>query len=193
MGRPRLPRDPDVRKTVAAQKLVRRKISHQHRLFLEFLEQRLLLSQDVWTGGGDGKTWQDGHNWSLSAAPGSGDTALINVSNGLTITYNGTSSIESVTDNASLDITGGTLTVTSGTSQVSGAFTIGSNATILASGAGTTFTATGAATINGSNVFASGGALIAFPTVTTLSRPDRLQRLDPGQRHQWAQRNRNSE
>ena len=149
----------------------RRKTGFLRRLMMERLEQRMLLAQDMWTGGGDGKTWQDGQNWSLGAEPGSGDTASITVGGGLTITYNGTSSIESVTDNSAIDITGGSLTVTSGVSQVSGAFTVGSNATLSASGGGTTFTATGAATINGANIYASGGALVAFPTVTALSTP----------------------
>ena len=39
----------------------------------------------------------------------------------LTILYNGTHLILSVTDNAAIDITGGSLEVTSGASQVSGA------------------------------------------------------------------------
>ena len=48
----------------------RRKTGSYRRLMMEFLEQRLLLAQDMWTGAGDGKTWQDGQNWSLGAAPG---------------------------------------------------------------------------------------------------------------------------
>ena len=138
---------------------------------MQVLEQRLLLSQDVWTGGGDGKTWQDASNWSENAVPGSSDDVTINVGTGLTIDYNGTSSIQNIVDNAALDITGGSLTVTSGTSQVSGSLTVGAGATLSASGSGTTFTASGATTIDGSNLYASGGALLAFPTVTSLSNP----------------------
>ena len=57
--------------------LVRGKIARPRRLLMEFLEQRLLMAQDVWTGAGDGKSWQDGSNWSLNAAPGASDSALI--------------------------------------------------------------------------------------------------------------------
>ena len=136
---------------------------------MEFLEQRLLLAQDFWTGGGDGKTWQDGNNWSTKAAPGSSDSATINVANGLTITYDGTSSIQNLTDNAAIDIAGGSLTFTSGTSQVGGSLTVGGGATLSASGAGTTFTATGPTSIDGAILYASGGAVVAFPTVNALS------------------------
>src|SRR4051794_37777211 len=78
---------------------------------LEVLEQRLMLTQDVWTGGGDGKTWQDANNWSMKVVPGSPDDVTINVTNNLTIGYNGTSSIQSIVDNAGIAITGGSLTV----------------------------------------------------------------------------------
>ena len=143
----------------------------RHRAVMEMLEQRLLLAQDVWTGAGDDKTWQDANNWSTKAVPGSADSAMISVASNLTIDYNGTSSIQNVTDNAALNFTGGSLTVTSGSSQVSGSLTVGAGATLSVSGSGTTFTASGATTINGSNLFASGGAVVAFPNVTALSTP----------------------
>ncbi len=130
---------------------------------MEFLEHRLLLAQDVWTGAGDGKSWQDGSNWSLSAAPGSNDSALINVGSSLTILYNGNSSVLSITDNAAFDITGGSFEVTSGTSQISGALTVAAGATLEASGSGVTFTATGATTIDGASLYAASGASLALP------------------------------
>ena len=138
---------------------------------IEMLEQRLLLAQDMWTGGGDGKSWQDASNWSTKAVPGSSDDVTIDVATNLTIVYNGTSSIQDVVNNAALEITGGSLTVTSGTSQVGGALTVGGNATLSASGSGTTFTASGTTNIGGANIYASGGAVVAFPTVTALSTP----------------------
>ncbi|HEV3312710.1 MAG TPA: Ig-like domain-containing protein, partial [Chloroflexota bacterium] len=81
----------------------------------------------------------------------------------------GTSSIESVTDNAAIDIAGGSLTLTSGTSQVSGALTVAGGATLSASGSGTTFTASGATNVDGANLFASGGAVLSFPTLTSYT------------------------
>ncbi len=142
---------------------------------MEFLEHRLLMAQDMWTGGGDAKSWQDPHNWSLNAAPGSSDTAVIEVANALTIDYSGNSSIESITDDpsngasAAIDIMSGSLSVTSGASQIDGSLSFGSGASLSAMGSGTTFTASGAADIDGSNLYASGGAQMAFPTVTALS------------------------
>ena len=158
MARPRSPRRFARGSQSAPVGIVQKKRVRWHRLALEFLENRLLLAQDMWTGGGDGKTWQDGSNWSLNAAPGTSDSAVINVASSLTILYNGTSSIESVTSNANaaIDITGGSLTVTSGTSQVSGALTVSAGATLAASGTGVAFTATGSTTIDGSDLYAQG-------------------------------------
>ena len=61
-----------------------------------------------------------------------------------------------------LDITGGSLTVTSGTSQISGALTVAAGATLSASGSGTTFTATGATTIDGANLYAASGRVLGL-------------------------------
>ncbi len=169
MARSSLPRAVQSEREAERLKCGRRKTVSYRRLMMEFLEQRLLMAQDVWTGGGDGKTWQDGHNWSLGAAPGSGDAASINVGSSLTITYNGNSTIESVTDNAAIDIAGGSLSLTSGASSVSGAFSVAAGASLSASGAGTTFTATGLATIDGANLSASSGASLAFPGATSDS------------------------
>ena len=95
--------------------------------------------------------------------------------------YNGNSTIESVTDNAAIDITGGSLTVTSGASTVSGAFSVAAGASLSASGAGTTFTATGSTTIDGANLFASSGASLSVAGCHELFGIKR--RHHPGQRH----------
>ena len=57
-------RSRSARKSKAGEKATRveffhRKTVRHRRLAMEFLEQRLLMAQDVWTGGGDGKTWQE--------------------------------------------------------------------------------------------------------------------------------------
>ncbi len=169
MASSRSQRDSNARAKRASFNLLRGKTARPRQLFMEFLEQRLLLAQDVWTGAGDGKSWQDGSNWSLSAAPGSNDSALINVGSSLTILYNGNSSFLSITDNAAIDITGGSFEVTSGTSQISGALTVAAGATLEASGSGVTFTATGATTIDGANLYAASGASLALPGATSYT------------------------
>ena len=37
---------------------------------MEFLERRILMAQDMWTGGGDGKTWQERSKLELERRPG---------------------------------------------------------------------------------------------------------------------------
>ena len=64
--------------------------------------------------------------------------------------------------------TGATITVNSGTPNFSGL-----------------------TSISGDQVFANGGAVVAFPNVTALSTPNGYNVYDPGQRHQRAQRDRN--
>ena len=169
MARSRLLRDAGVRQKAVRPVQPRRKTAFYRLLAMEFLEQRLLMAQDVWTGDGDGKSWQDGSNWNLNAVPGASDSALITAGNTLTILYNGSSSIESLTDNAAIDVTGGSLEVTSGASQVSGALSLAAGATFTASGSGVTFTATGAATIDGANLYASSGASLALPGATSYT------------------------
>ncbi len=170
MARSRSPRDSRVRQNAVRPVQPRRKTAFYRLLAMEFLEQRLLMAQDVWTGAGDGKSWQDGKNWSLNAAPGASDSALINAGSTLTILYNGSSSIESLADNnAGIDITGGSLQVTAGTSQVGGALTVAAGATLTASGSGVNFTATGATTIDGANLYAASGATLALPGATSYT------------------------
>ena len=71
---------------------------------LEALEDRTLLSNVTWTGGGDGENWGDARNWDTQMVPGSGDDVTIDV-DGTTI-VNGYFDINSLTCNSSLDITG---------------------------------------------------------------------------------------
>ena len=169
MASSRLQWDSHARAKKARVNLLRGKTTRPRQLFMEFLEQRLLLVQDVWTGGGDGKSWQDGSNWSLTEAPGNTDSAFINVGSSLTILYSGNSSVLSITDNAAIDITAGSLEVTSGTSQISGALTVGAGASLKASGSGATFTSTGNTTIDGASLYAASSASLVLPGATSYT------------------------
>ncbi len=76
---------------------------------LEILEQRLVMSQVSWTGAGGDLSWQDARNWSTGSVPGATD----DVSGNPTIVFNGTATIQNLADGDSLDIAGGSLTLTS--------------------------------------------------------------------------------
>jgi hypothetical protein len=47
-----------------------------HRLGIEALEARLVLSLDTWTGAGTDNLWMDGTNWSSGVAPVAGDALV---------------------------------------------------------------------------------------------------------------------
>ncbi len=87
----------------------------------------------------------------------------------MTILYNATSTIQNVTDTGSFSITGGSLTVTSAASQISTSLTVASGASLTASGSGTTFVASAAATLDGANLYASGGAVLTLTGATTYT------------------------
>jgi YD repeat-containing protein len=82
-------------------------------LVLEHLEDRILLSVVNWinTAGGD---WDTPGNWSTGQVPGAADDAVITYSN-ITVTHdtNSSDSINSITSQAGLILSGGTLTVAS--------------------------------------------------------------------------------
>ncbi len=123
-----------------------------------------LPSPDTWTGGGDGKSWNDPNNWSEDAVPGSNDEAIINVP-GLTVNYSGgSSSVNSVVSEANLIIAGGSLTV-------NGAFILSGGASLTASGTATTFSADGTTTANGTSLYVSSGATLSLPGLTSYSGP----------------------
>ena len=141
---------------------------------IEPLEDRVLLSVVNWSGHGDAVSWADPQNWG-GHVPGPNDVAIINQS-GITVKYNGSSPIQAITSAAALDITGGSFTVTSGGSTVSGSVTVEAVRSLTAVGANTTFTATGTTTINGANLFAESGR---------TSVPSKGHRLQPGAHQQW--------
>ena len=164
MTRLKLPRMLRVREKTAHAGLARRKANRRHQAAIEVLEQRLEMAQVSWTGLGDGTTWQNANNWSSKAVPGVSDDVTIDVANNPTIIYNnGTSTIHSLVDDDSLNIAGGSLAVTSG-------LTVGNGATLSATNAGTSFTASGATNIDGANLYANGGAVLCLPAATSYTQ-----------------------
>jgi hypothetical protein len=116
-----------------------------------------------WTGGGDGKTWQDVNNWSTHAVPGSQDDVTISAASNPTVVFNGTATIRSLDDEDSLTIAGGSLTFTAGSSRVAGALSVASGAKLAVMNTGTAFTAQGSTVIDGANLSAAAGAMLSLP------------------------------
>src|SRR4051812_34197114 len=86
---------------------IRRESHRLHRATMEILEQRLLLAQVTWTGGGDARNWTDVNNWSGHAVPGPADDVTINLAGSPTIQIaSGTQSVHSVASSDPLSITG---------------------------------------------------------------------------------------
>src|SRR5262245_7923383 len=98
-------------------------VSRRRQLLVELLEERRLLSTVNWVNPAGG-AWNVPGNWSTGALPGAADDVVINLGNpNVTITHAaGTDTISSLTSNALVTISGGSLTVT-GTAQVTNTFT----------------------------------------------------------------------
>jgi hypothetical protein len=120
-----------------------------------------------------GGTWTTPANWSTSALPTSSDDVTLDRPNGTyTITvHSGTQSINSLTSNENLTVTGGTLAVAT-TAQIGGSLTLLNGGTL----AGGTWTTTGNGTITatgtlngvtlGGNLTISGGMLLVTNGLT---------------------------
>lgn len=90
----------------------------------EPLEPRTLLSTVLWTGGGNGATWEDPNNWSTHALPGSTADVVIDVAANPAITLSSAAaSIHSLTLAEALTVTGGSLAVAT-TATITGTLTI---------------------------------------------------------------------
>ncbi|HYT93968.1 MAG TPA: hypothetical protein VEL76_34935, partial [Gemmataceae bacterium] len=121
-------------------------------LHLELLEDRIVPALVTWNGQGDGSSWNDPHNWNTGALPGAADDVVINASPAGTVQFSqGTVTINSLRENGRLQITGGSLTATTGgtldggtlidlAGSLSGTFTArNSSLTFGASASGSTY------------------------------------------------------
>src|SRR5437016_2996332 len=107
----------------------------RRRLSIDQLEERTLLSSVTWVNPASG-LWNVPGNWSTGALPGAADDVVISPANpNITITHSsGSDTIHSLTSSALVNLTGGTLTVST-TAQVTNTFTLSggtlANATIV--------------------------------------------------------------
>ncbi len=91
------------------------------------------------------------------------------VNSAATVTSGSNLTVQTVTSQAALDITGGSFQVTSGASAIDAALTVGAGASLTATGAGTSFTASGTTVIDDANLFAAAGASLSLPGVTSYA------------------------
>jgi hypothetical protein len=123
-----------------------------------------------WTGGGDGTSWSDSHNWDSNAVPGTADDAVISGASG-TVNVNSTVTIRSLQCERAFNIAGGSLTVAAGASQVQGVLTASGSTSVTVSGATTSFTCTNLANIDYISLYASGGGVLSLPAVRSYAKP----------------------
>ena len=151
-------------------KRVRSSSARQSRAFmLELLEERLPPAVVLWDGGGDGSSWSDPSNWDSDSLPGPSDDVVIDVVENPTVRLETANvSVRSVSSEEAITIDSGSLTV-SHESVVNGAFAMGENSSLTASGADASFTVNASSSLDGPNLLASGGGRLIFTATTAYT------------------------
>jgi hypothetical protein len=127
----------------------------------------------AWTGGGDGSSWHDPRNWGCGYVPGATDDVIINLpSSNPVIKFSaasGTRTVRSIVCDEAFELSGGSLTVSGGASELRSAFSL-TGGSLTATGTGTTLLVTGATTIHDTTISAQNGAITSLQTATSLSK-----------------------
>ena len=136
----------------------RRRCRRRYRPSVLWLEERILPSQVLWAADQDG-SWDVPGNWSTGAVPGPGDDVVIGFS-GITVTHdsNVSDTINSLTSQANLSISAGSLSL-SAASSISGGLSL-SGGTLTGAGDVTVsglLTWTGGTMAGGGTTLAQGG------------------------------------
>lgn len=123
-----------------------------------------------WDGGGGNNSWHTAANWSTDTVPGAADDVVVNVPGDLALSYtSGFTTVRSLQCEEGFQFSGGTLTVTAGTSFVHGPLVL-TGGELVVSGASASFTASGSATNTGTHLTARNGGQLSLPTLTHLVR-----------------------
>lgn len=123
-------------------------------------------------GSGD---WANASNWSTGAVPTAADDVTINVPGVVTVTIsNGSNAAKSLQCANALTISGGELSLT-GSSSISGAFTINQGGLLSVAGGGVEVAFLGNSTIDNGRFEVLSGAVVTIPNATTYD----ITELDP--------------
>lgn len=126
----------------------------------------------TWDGGGGDCSWHTAANWSNDEVPGPTNDVVIGITN-VTITHaSGSTVVKSLQCAAGLEVAGGSLTVTNGTSQIDGPLTLRYYLKLAARHAGTVLTVNGTVAADLSVFECSAGATLRLPQLRELdARP----------------------
>ena len=139
-------------------------------------DELVILASKHWDGGGDGVSWSDAANWEDDTLPGPADIVIIDVPDDQTVTHSaGTTLIKGLHCEESLVISGGSFTVTD-VSQVNGALTVGSAASLIVDGATASLLASGATDVSGANLSALNGGRLELPNATSYTNTENADR-----------------
>ncbi len=135
------------------------------------LERRALLATVTWTGGGGNLLWNVAANWSggTGVPTAIDDVVIPDLPGDQTIVSNTSAMIRSIDSREGIAVTGGTFSLTAGTSLVDGPFSIASGCAMAVSGAGTTLTAANTLTVSGATISASNGSTVELRNLTSAS------------------------
>jgi subtilase family serine protease len=126
-----------------------------------------LIAPVRWDGDAGDFDWNNPLNWNTDALPTASDDVIIEVAGDVTIEHHsGTTQIASLQSSESLNLNGGSLTVTE-PSVVSGPLMVAAGATLVANGPNASLEAIGATEIDGANLHAISGGAISMPTLTS--------------------------
>jgi hypothetical protein len=119
-----------------------------------------------WDGGGDGTSWSDARNWSNDTLPTATNEVIISTANVTVRHSSGNTTVKNIQCEGDLVLSGGSMAVTSGASQLNGALTVFSGAS-LAVRSGASLAAAGATSIDGGSLsVSSGGMLVCYRSQT---------------------------
>ncbi len=101
---------------------------------MERLEDRRVLAQMVWDGGGDGTSWTDALNWDLNQTPGAIDDVTINQTDGTPVRVTSNTTVQSLTLTSASNVT---QLVLENVDFAAGTINVGVNATLTVEGSST--------------------------------------------------------
>ncbi len=125
----------------------------------------------TWTGAGDGLSWTNAANWRDGTLPDTPDTVDISSGAGsrVVISDGNDITVQSIQCTKGFVVSGGSLTLTAGSSQFSGLFIVTNGATLSIDGSGSSVTASGTTALVDAWLYVSDGAAIQLPKLYSAS------------------------